>query len=155
MFVQFFLTSLVMTRFGLGTALLVLPATLLAGSTAFLMLPILSVGSLLNTADNGFSYSINQSAKEALYVPATRDEKYHAKAFIDMFVQRAAKAVAVVISLGASTWLTDFASVRWLALVNVAIVAAWVFAARYAGLGFQAWERARAKRREPAGAGVA
>jgi AAA family ATP:ADP antiporter len=142
MFVQFFLTSLVMTRFGLSTALMVLPATLLMGSTAFLMLPILSVGSLLNTADNGFSYSINQSAKEALYVPASGDEKYQAKAFIDMFVQRAAKAVAVIISLGASIWLTDFESVRWLALVNVAIVAAWAVAARYAGLGFRMKERA-------------
>ena len=52
----------------------------------------------LNTADNGFSYSINQSAKEALYVPTTREEKYKAKAFIDMFVQRFAKALAVGLS---------------------------------------------------------
>ena len=59
-----------------------------AGSLAFLALPTLWLGSLLNTADNAFSYSINQSAKEALYVPTTEDEKYKAKAFIDMFVQR-------------------------------------------------------------------
>ncbi len=137
MLVQLFVTSLVMTRLGLGAALAVLPVTLLAGSAAFLMLPILSVGSLLNTADNGFSYSINQSAKEALYVPVTRDEKYKAKAFIDMFVQRAAKAVAVVISLGVSLWLTDFASVRWLALANVAIVALWFVAVSYAGRAFR------------------
>lgn len=137
MLVQLFLTSLVMTRLGLGAALMVLPAALLTGSAAFLMVPALSVGSLLNTADNGFSYSINQSAKEALYVPATRDEKYKAKAFIDMFVQRTAKAIAVVISLGVSLWLTDFASVRWLALANVPIIALWFVAVRYAGRAFQ------------------
>jgi len=137
MFVQFFLTSLVMTRLGLGAALLVLPAALLTGSAVFLMVPILWTGSLLNTADNGFSYSINQSAKEALYVPVARDHKYQAKAFIDMFVQRVAKAVAVVVSLGVSSWLTDFESVRWLALVNAAIVIVWFGAGRYAGRAFQ------------------
>lgn len=137
MLVQFFLTSLVMTRLGMATALMVLPVALLTGSAAFLAVPILWTGSLLNTADNGFSYSINQSAKEALYVPVARDEKYQAKAFIDMFVQRAAKAVAVLVSLGVSSMLTDFASVRWLALVNAAIVVVWIGAARYAGRAFQ------------------
>lgn len=137
MLVQLLLTSLVMTRLGLGPALAVAPVAMLVGAVAFMALPILWVGSLLNTSDNGFSYSINQSAKEALYVPTTRDEKYKAKAFIDMFVQRVAKAVAVVLSLGISVWLSDFESVRWLALANVAIVAAWLVAARYAGQVFQ------------------
>lgn len=44
------------------------------------------IGSFLNTTDNGFSYSINQSAKEVPHVPTTRDEQYKAKAFIDMFI---------------------------------------------------------------------
>ena len=84
-----------MSRLGVGVALLFLPIAVLAGSMGFTVLPILWVGSSLNTVDNAFSYSINQSAKESLYVPTTRDEKYKAKAFIDMFVQRFAKAVAV------------------------------------------------------------
>ena len=106
------LTSFVMTRFGIGVALLVLPFTVALGSSAFLLFPVLWVGSLLNTADNGFSYSINQSAKEALYVPTTQAEKYRAKAFIDMFVQRFAKAIAVAISLGITFAFQDFASLR-------------------------------------------
>ena len=61
--VQLFFTSFVMTRFGLKVALLVLPAMIVLGSGAFIVFPILWVGSLLNTADNAFSYSINQSAK--------------------------------------------------------------------------------------------
>jgi len=138
MFVQLFLTSLVMTKFGLVTALMILPLALLSGSMAFLMFPVLWVGSLLNTSDNGFSYSINQSAKEVLYVPTTREEKYQAKAFIDMFVQRVAKSAAVVVSLVVSTVFAGFESVRWLALINSAIVIAWLFAARYAGRSFHA-----------------
>jgi len=135
--VQLLFTSLVMTRFGVGAALLVLPIAALGGSAAFMALPILWVGSLLNTADNAFSYSINQSAKEALYVPTTRDEKYKAKAFIDMFVQRFAKAIAVGVSLGITTVFTDFSSVRWLSVFTVAMIALWLLAARYAGRHFR------------------
>lgn len=134
--VQLFLTSFIMTRFGIATALLVLPITMLLGSAGFLAVPALFMGRFLNTADNGFSYSINQSAKEALYVPTSRDEKYKAKAFIDMFVQRFAKALAVVLNLWISTAFAAFSGVRWLSLFTVAILVVWILAARYAGRKF-------------------
>jgi len=137
MVVQLLFTSLVMTRLGVGVALLVLPMAALGGSAAFVAMPILWTGSLLNTADNAFSYSINQSAKEALYVPTTKDEKYKAKAFIDMFVQRFAKALAVFVSLGITTYFSDFESVRWLSVFTVIVIAAWIVAARYAGRHFR------------------
>ena len=143
-FVQIFLTSLVMTRFGIGVALLFLPAAAIMGSVGFMVVPVLWVGSLLNTADNGFSYSINQSAKEALYVPTSRDEKYKAKAFIDMFVQRFAKAVAVGMSLAITTAFTGFESVRWLSLLTALILVGWILAVRLAGRGFAERESARA-----------
>ena len=79
LFVQLFLTSFVMTRFGVGAALLFLPIAALLGSVGFMAAPILLLGSFLNTADNGFSYSINQSAKEILYTPTSKADKYHAR----------------------------------------------------------------------------
>ena len=136
MFVQLFLTSFVMTRFGLTAALAFLPVAILLSSAGFLIAPVLVLGSLLNTADNGFSYSINQSAKEALYVPTSREEKYKAKAFIDMFVQRFAKVLAVVVSLGITMAFDDFSSVRWLSLIVIVILVFWVIAVRYAGRKF-------------------
>jgi len=138
--VQLFLTSFIMTRFGLAVALMVLPFTIALGSSAFLLFPALWVGSMLSTADNGFSYSINQSAKEALYVPTSEAEKYRAKAFIDMFVQRFAKAVAVVISLGITFAFKDISSLRYLGLLTLALLVVWVVAARYAGKQFNALE---------------
>ena len=140
--IQLFFTSLVMTRLGVGAALLFLPLAALIGSTAFLLVPALLFGSLLNTADNAFSYSINQSSKEVLYVPTTRDEKYKAKAFIDMFVQRFAKALAVGLSLMITMVFTGFGSVRWLSLVTVGILVVWIIAARYAGRAFAEKEAA-------------
>ena len=140
MCVQLFLTSFIMTRFGLAVALLFLPVAIICGSGAFLLFPVLWVGSFLNTADNGFAYSINQSAKETLYVPTTRDEKYKAKAFIDMFVQRFAKALAVGVSLAITTIFTAFFSLRWLSLFTLVIVVVWIIAVRYAGRRFAEME---------------
>jgi AAA family ATP:ADP antiporter len=137
MLVQLFLTSFVMSRLGVGVALLFLPVAVLAGSMGFTVLPILWVGSSLNTVDNAFSYSINQSAKESLYVPTTKDEKYKAKAFIDMFVQRFAKAVAVGVSLGITSVFKDFSSIRWLSGFTIPIIIVWIFAVRYAGRKFR------------------
>ena len=139
-FVQIALTSFVMTRFGVGIALMFLPVAAMIGSMGFLCFPVLWVGSALNTCDNGFSYSINQSAKEVLYVPTTRDEKYKAKAFIDMFVQRFAKALAVGLSLGITLVLTGFGHMRWLSLISAGLLVVWLLAVRYVGRSFQRLE---------------
>ena len=87
---------------------------------------MLFTGSALYICDNGFNNSINQSSREVLYVPTTRQEKYQAKAFIDMFVQRFAKALAVGLSLTITTLFVGFGSVRWLSLVTALILLAWI-----------------------------
>jgi AAA family ATP:ADP antiporter len=134
--VQLLLTGFVMSRFRITVALMILPVAVAAGSGAYLLFPILWVGSSLNTVDNALSYSIQQSAREALYTVTTRAEKYNAKAFIDMFVQRFAKVVAVGLSLGVTMVFTDFSSLRWLSVLTIGVAVLWVFAARYAGRRF-------------------
>jgi len=134
--VQLLFASFILTRFGQTVALLVMPIAALTGSVGFMIVPGLLVGSSLNTLDNGFNYSINQSAKELLYTATSRVEKYSAKAFIDMFVQRFAKAVAVGLSLAITTFFTGFESVRWLSILTATILLAWIFIARYAGRTF-------------------
>jgi ATP:ADP antiporter, AAA family len=135
--VQLFLTSAIMTNVGVRVALLVTPLAIMSNSMVFLAIPVLWVGSLLNTTDNALNYSINQSAKESLYTPTSREVKYKAKAFIDMFVQRAAKAIAVGVNLLLAAWVGGFEAVRWLSIVVVALVAVWMLAASYAGKRFR------------------
>ena len=135
--VQLFVTSAIMKNLGVRVALLITPLAILSNSVAFLALPLLWVGSLLNTSDNALNYSMNQSAKESLYTPTSRDEKYKAKAFIDMFVQRAAKAIAVGVNLLLAAWFGGFEAVRWLSIVAIALVAVWILAASYAGRRFR------------------
>ena len=133
LFVQLFLTANIMSRFGVRAALLVMPCMILGASGLFVMLPVLWVGSSLNTADNAFNYSINQSARESLYTALSRDEKYKAKAFIDMFLYRTAKVVGVGVTLLAGAFFEEFTAVRWLSVVTIALLCVWIVVARYAG----------------------
>ena len=135
--VQLLLTSVIMTRFGVGAALLFLPMTVLLSSTGFFFFPLVFFGSAMSISDNALNYSINQSAREALYVPTTQEEKYKAKAFIDMFIQRFAKVVAVGLSLVITTFFAGFATVRWLSIATVIILVIWIQVARFAGREFQ------------------
>jgi len=135
--IQLFATSFIMSRFGLKIALLVMPFAILTNSVAFFILPLLWTGSFLNTTDNGLNYSLNQSSREALWTPTTRDEKYKAKAFIDMFVQRFAKAIAVGINLIVSALFVGIEGLRWLSLFAIALILVWMVAARYAGKQFE------------------
>jgi AAA family ATP:ADP antiporter len=143
--VQLVLTSLVMRRFGVGVALMFLPIAILVGSMGFLAVSTLAFATMMSASDNALNYSINQSAKEALYVPTTRDEKYKAKAFIDMFVQRSAKLLAVGLNLAFAA-VVGLAAVRWLSLGTIAALVVWIPLARYLGRRFE--DRAEKRRRE-------
>jgi AAA family ATP:ADP antiporter len=137
--VQVFVTTNVMSRFGVKAALLVMPVLILGASGLFLLLPILWIGSSLSTIDNGLNYSINQSARESLYTPLSREEKYKAKAFIDMFLYRAGKVIAIGVALLLSVCVgEEFTVVRLLSFLTIALVAAWVGIASFAGNRFRA-----------------
>ena len=140
MAVQLFATSFVMRRFGLGAALMVLPCAIAFASMGFAWLPSLWLGGLLNTADNAFSYSINQSAKETLYVPTTPAEKYQAKAMIDMFIQRFAKAIGVALSIVVTKNVVGLEGLRSLSFLLLPVIALWMWAAMYAGKRFKELE---------------
>jgi AAA family ATP:ADP antiporter len=136
--VQILVTPLVLTRLGVGAGLLVLPGAALLAEGAFAAAPTLGAASSLSVVDNGLNYSIQQSAREALYVPTSRAEKYQAKAVIDMVVQRAAKVLAIGVSLAATLAAGSFAGLRWLALPVAAVLVVWIACAVFAGRRFRA-----------------
>ncbi len=134
--IQVLLTRFVMQRLGIRAALSVLPFGIAVVAGGFALMPLLWVGSSMSIVDNALNYSMNQSARESLYVP-TGAEKYQAKAFIDIFVQRSAKAVGVLLSLAMGVWIRDdLTAVRSLSLVVVGLSFVWLLVARYAGTRF-------------------
>src|SRR5262249_6140108 len=58
---QIFVTNRILKRFGVGWAILLLPAGLLASFSALAMRPVLWAAALLQLVDGAFSYSIHRS----------------------------------------------------------------------------------------------
>src|SRR5262249_34981432 len=133
---QLLFTSFVLANLGMRTALLITPIAILVASAGFLALPTVMFGSALSASDHSLNYTINQSAREALYTPVSRREKYTAQAFIDMFVQRFGKAAAVGVNVVMTFAFTSFNGVRYLSLVVMALAGMWIGAAAYVGKRF-------------------
>jgi len=130
---QLFLVSFVIRTFGLTTALLVLPVAMAMASGVYFTVPILWTSALLYISDNAFSYSINQTARETLFVPMSANIKYKARAFANMFVQRAGKSTAILMAFG----LTAI-PIRFLSVLAVIVFVIWGVFALYAGRHFDA-----------------
>jgi ATP:ADP antiporter, AAA family len=112
-------------------ALLIPPVVMLASVVGAVILPVLATAFVMVTVDHGLNYSLHQSTRESLYVPLTDAQKYNAKAFIDMFVDRAAKAAASVALLGVIAMSNDLA--RPALVLSCGSMFLWIRSARRLG----------------------
>jgi ATP:ADP antiporter, AAA family len=97
--IQVFLTSHIHRSLGLTVALLILPIGL--GGTALL---ILATGAfwapgIARVLDGSLRYSLDKTTREVLFLPLPPDLKLRAKAFVDVTMDRFAKAAGNVILL--------------------------------------------------------
>lgn len=134
--VQVFVTGWILKRWGVGIALVILPIATLFGSVGFLMIPTITSVMFLSITDNALNYSVNQSVKETLYVPVDSDDRIVAKSVIDLFVQRFAKAFALVLNLILVT-IVSLQHIRWLSLIAIVLMIFWIFVARQTGRAFE------------------
>ncbi len=135
---QFFLVSLVIRRFGITTALFVLPVAMAVASGIYFATPALWAAALLTVSDNSFSYSMNQTARETLFVPTSPDVKYKARAFANMFVQRFGKGIAILMAL-----MLGMFPIRFLSLLAFGVIVIWAGFALYAGRRFEGLTQTR------------
>lgn len=135
--VQLVCTGFILQQCGIKVGLMVLPASILVISVGYCIAPILAVAMFMPAADGGFAFSINQSAKEILYIPTSQDEKYKVKAVIDMFIQRLSKVLAICVSLLLTAIFREFNAIRWLSFVTIICIGVWIFTANFAGGRFK------------------
>lgn len=151
--VQVFATNTLLRLRGPRAGLLVLPVLMLAGSAAFWIAPSLNVIAFAFACDAIFHYSMDQSSKESLYTALGRRARFQSKAFIDMFLFRAAKGAGAAIVLAVNVLLST-PPVQVLSWVTAPVALAWILCSRYAGRRFVESERradssAARKRWEP------
>jgi AAA family ATP:ADP antiporter len=126
--VQIGLTRVLHGATGLVVALLVLPMTI--GVTAVIILalanPSLWAPGAARVLDTSLRYTIDKTTREVLFLPLAQDLKHRAKAFVDVTVDRFARAAAAIVLLIAiKPWGLEL-SWPQLSYLSLAIVAAWV-----------------------------
>ena len=97
--VQVGLTSRIHRSLGLAFALLILPVSL--GSTAVIILlsGALWAPAAARVLDTSLRYTIDKTTREVLFLPLAPDLKYRAKPFVDVTMDRFAKAVGALLLL--------------------------------------------------------
>jgi AAA family ATP:ADP antiporter len=109
---------------GVRGALFVLPAIAFASYGLVAIAPLLALVRVAKVAENGTDYSIQNTARHALFLPTSREAKYKAKAAIDAFFWRAGDiCAAALVFIGTQLQF----GVKTYATVNLFLVALWIF----------------------------
>lgn len=119
---QSFAVSRIVKWGGIRLALFVFPAMALLGASAVLLFPVLAVLRAAKIAENSSDYSVNNTARNMLWLPTTTAMKYQAKQAVDTFFVRMGdvSSALLVFVFADLLGLTD---VRLFAGANVLLVA--------------------------------
>ena len=121
--VQLFLVSRIMKWFGVRVALFFLPVIAMGGYGIIATVPILSLVRVAKIAENSTDYSLQNTARQALFLPTSREAKYKAKAAIDsLFVRGGDLLSSGLVFLGTQWALGPKAFAR----INLVLVAVWL-----------------------------
>ena len=125
--VQLFVVSRLLKYLGVRAAVLVLPLIALTGYTILAFAPILALVRAVKIAENATDYSIQNTVRNVLFLPTSRDEKYEAKQAIDSFFRRAGDVMsAVLVYVGVT--LLGF-GITGFARVNMVLAGIWLLLA--------------------------
>ncbi len=133
--VQLFLVSRLVKYLGVRACLLILPLIALGGYALLLAFPVLAVVRWAKTAENATDYSLQNTVRNMLWLPTTRQEKYAAKQFVDTFCVRLGDVLSAAVVFVGTTWLA--AGISGFAAVNLVLVLLWLVCAVDLGRRFQ------------------
>ncbi len=105
--IQFFLVSRLLRWAGFEIAFALTPVVVFLGYAAFAFLPVLALFRYYKMVENSLDYSLQNTARQMLYLPLNRQQKYEARAVIDPFGQR----IGDLLQAG-----LIFAGLHWIAL---------------------------------------
>jgi AAA family ATP:ADP antiporter len=122
--IQAFLVSRIVKHLGMAGALFALPIialgtySLVAAGAGFALLRAAKL------AENSTDYSVMNTVRQMLWLPATREEKYKAKQAIDTFFVRAGDVISAGLVFAGTNWLA--LNVAGFGKANVLLVFLWL-----------------------------
>ena len=121
---QAFVASRLVKRFGLAGVLYALPLIALGAYGFVAVGATIAIVRAAKTAENATDYSVMNTAKQLLWLPTTREEKYKAKQAVDSFFVRLGDLAAAFVVFAGTAWVTLDAS--GFAIVNLCFIALWL-----------------------------
>ena len=136
--VQVGLTSRIHRSLGLAVALLLLPLTLGASGVVVLVTGAIWAPQVARVLDSTLRYTVDKTTREILFLPLPADIKYRAKPFVDVTMDRFAKALtAIVLLVLVQPWGLNL-DWRKLSYVSLAVAGFWIAATMVARRGYLA-----------------
>jgi AAA family ATP:ADP antiporter len=121
--VQALVVSRIVRYLGIAGVVLALPVVALGSYGAMAALGTLAAVRWGKTAENSTDYSVMNTARQVLWLPTRREEKYKAKQAVDTFVVRTGDVLsAVLVYLGTTVFAFG---VPGFARVNLLLVILW------------------------------
>jgi AAA family ATP:ADP antiporter len=121
---QAFVVSRIVKYLGMPGVILALPLVALAGYGLIAIGAGLAVIKWTKITENATDYSVMNTARQLVWLPTSRDEKYKAKQAIDTFFTRTGDLLQAAVVFVGTTWLG--LGVKGFALANVLMIVAWL-----------------------------
>ena len=129
---QMFLVKFVVTRFGIGASLALMPFVSVIGFAVLALDPTLAAVAVLTVARRALGFGFSKPTTDMLYSVVTPEEKYKTKNFIDTAVYRGGDVVG--------TWAVKFMSALGIAGVSIVMLPfaiLWVIVALWLGRDYR------------------
>jgi AAA family ATP:ADP antiporter len=128
---QLFVVSRVLKYLGVRAAIFILPLIALGGYLVAAFYPLLAMVRWVKTAENATDYSLQNTVRQVLFLPTTREQKYKAKQAIDTFFVRSGDVLSAALVFAGTTWFA--LTTRQFALINILLVSIWLLLAFLVG----------------------
>ncbi len=103
--IQFFAVSRLLRYGGFSIAFVLTPLVVFLGYASLAVIPVVAWFRYFKVVDNSLDYSLQNTARQMLYLPLSRQEKYEGRAVIDTFGQRLGDLLQAAIIFVGLHWL--------------------------------------------------
>ena len=129
--IQLFLVSRIIKYLGVHIGVMILPFISLGAYGILAFYPILSAVRWAKTAENSTDYSLNNTIRNMLFLPCTREQKYSGKQVIDSFFVRSGDVLSALLVFAGTSYFALTAS--GFAKFNIVLVIVWLILAFLVG----------------------
>ena len=124
MIIQLFITSRLLSRFGIIVAILILPILFMSGSIGFLMSPVLAAVYISKFSDQVFRFTLHNASIQLLWIPVKNTIKTRLKPVIEGSIRSGLEGVSGILIFLSITIFN--VPIQYLSLAIILIAIYWI-----------------------------